>query len=137
MDIKAGRTILRLKEVLSSGLLLLEDNDGSECLEHSKSCIPCHLPIEGTSFSDLAVVLEGFPCFVCGKKKIAATMLVCDQCQHGWHMACLRPPLTTIWTVELSLLSRIFGIWCFHQSYSMILCGFYCVMHVQLENDEL
>jgi hypothetical protein len=36
LDVKAGRTILRVKDVLPSGILLLEGNDGRECREHSK-----------------------------------------------------------------------------------------------------
>ena len=77
LDVRAGRTILRVKEVLPSGLLLLEGKDGRECREHSKNCAPCHLSIEGTVHPELAVVLEGLPCFVCGEKKGAATMLLC------------------------------------------------------------
>ena len=59
-----------------------------------KTMLPCHLPIEGTIHFELAVVLEGFLCFVCEKKKGTATMLLCNQCQRGWHMTCLRLPLT-------------------------------------------
>jgi hypothetical protein len=95
LDVRAGRTILRGKNMLPSDLLLLEGKDGRECREHFKNCAPCHLPIEGTVRLELAVVPEGLSCFVCGEKKIAATMLLCDQCQRGWHMACLRPPLTS------------------------------------------
>lgn len=31
LDVKAGRTILRVKDVLPSGILLLEAKDGREC----------------------------------------------------------------------------------------------------------
>ena len=96
LDVRVGHTILRVKEVLPSGLLLLECKDGRECREHSKNYAPCHLPIKDTVHLELAVVPEGLPCFVCGKKKGAATMLLCYQCQHGWHMACLRPSLTSL-----------------------------------------
>lgn len=96
LDVKAGRTILRVKDVLPSGILLLEGKDGRECREHSKNCAPCHLPIDGSVHPELAVVPDGLPCFVCGEKKGAATMLLCDQCQRGWHMACLTPPLSTL-----------------------------------------
>ena len=44
---------------------------------------------------------------------------------------------STSWTVELSSLPRIFSIWCFHQSYSMIMCGFHHVMHAQMKNNKL
>ena len=38
----------------------------------------------------------GYRCVVCGEKKGAATMLLCDQCQRGWHIACLTLPLSTL-----------------------------------------
>jgi hypothetical protein len=114
MLIRAGRTILWVKEVLPSGLLLLEGKDGRECREHSKNCAPCHLSIEGTVHPELDVVLECLPCFVCGEKKRAATMLLCDQCQRGWHMACLRPPLTSLPSGQWSCLccrgSSVLGV---------------------------
>jgi hypothetical protein len=96
LDVKAERTILRVKDVLPSGILLIEGNDGRECREHSKNCAPCHLPIDGSVHPELAVVPQGLPCYVCGEKKGAATMLLCDHCQCGWHMACLTPPLLTL-----------------------------------------
>ena len=96
LDIKARHTILCVKDILPSGILLLEGKDGQECQEHSKNCASCHLPIEGTLDPEWAVVLEGPPCFISGEKKGAATMLLCDMCQRGWHMACLIPPLTSL-----------------------------------------
>ena len=95
-DIKAMHTILQVKKMLPRGLLLLEDNDGRECHEHSRNCIPYHLPIEDTVHPEPTVMPEDFICFVCGEKKRTATMLLCDQCQRGWHMTCLWPPLTSL-----------------------------------------
>ena len=80
---KTGRTILRVKDVLSSGILLLQGKDGRECREHSKNCALYHLPIDGSVHPELAIVPDGFPCFICGEKKGAATILLCDQCQRG------------------------------------------------------
>ena len=53
LDVKAGRIILQVKEVLPSGVLLLE---GRKCHEHSRNCAPCHLPIDGTIHHELVVV---------------------------------------------------------------------------------
>ncbi len=96
LDVRAGRTILRVKAILPSGVLLLEGKDGQECRDNTKNCAPCHLPIEGTIYPELAVVPAGYRCFMCGESKGAATMLLCDLCQRGWHMACLRPPLAKL-----------------------------------------
>ena len=40
--------------------------------------VPLSSTIEGTIHLKLLVVLEGLPCFVCGEKKWAATMLLWD-----------------------------------------------------------
>ena len=96
LDVRTGRNILRVKEMLPNGVLLLETKGGKKCHEHSKNCAPYHLFIESTFYTELAVILKGLPYFVCGVKKGAATMLLCDQCQHGWHMVCLEPPITTL-----------------------------------------
>ena len=66
LNVRAGRTIFWMKEV------------------------------KGIIHPELAVVPEGLPCFVCGEKKRAAITLLCNKCQRGWHMACLRPPLTSL-----------------------------------------
>ena len=96
LDVKVGRTILRVKEILPSVVLLLEGKDGQECRDHTKNYAPCHLPIEGIILPELVVVPAGYKCVVCREKKDATTMLLCDQCQRGWHMACLTPPLSTL-----------------------------------------
>ena len=44
---------------------------------------------------------------------------------------------STIWTVELSSLSRIFDAWYFHQLHSTILCGFHHLVCAQMKNEEL
>jgi hypothetical protein len=96
LDVRAGRTILRVKAILPSGVLLLEGKDGQECRDNTKNCAPCHLPIEGTVYPELAMVPTEYKCFVCGESKGAATMLLCDLCQQGWHMECLQPPLVNL-----------------------------------------
>ena len=95
-DVKAGRTILRVKDILLSGVLLLEGKVGQDCRDNTKNCAPCHLSIKGTVYLELAVVPPGYKCVVCGEKKGVATMLLCDECQRGWHMACLTPPLSKL-----------------------------------------
>ena len=80
LDVKAGRTILKVKEILPSGVLLLEGKDGQECRDNPKNCAPCHLPIKGIVSLELVVVPTGYKCVVCGEKNGVATMLLCDQC---------------------------------------------------------
>jgi len=94
--VKARHTIFCVKDVLLSGILLLEGKDGQECREHFKNCTPCHLSIEGFVHPELIVVSIVLPYYMCGKKKGVATLLLCDQCQRGWHVAYLMPPLSTL-----------------------------------------
>jgi len=78
--VKAGHTIIYMKDVLPSGILLLEGKDGRKCQEHSKNCVPCYLPIEGSVHPELAILPIGLSCYICNKKKKAAIILLCDQC---------------------------------------------------------
>ncbi len=51
--------------------------------KNPKNCAPCHLPIEGEIYLQLAMVPTIYKCVICGKKKGATTMLLCDLCQQG------------------------------------------------------
>ncbi|BBN08003.1 hypothetical protein Mp_4g07990 [Marchantia polymorpha subsp. ruderalis] len=97
LDVTAGRTILRVREVLPSGVLLLEGRDGVVWKDHVRNCAPCHLPnVDGTMDPSLAIVRASLRCMLCGSAVQAARMLVCDRCSRGWHMSCLTPPIDVI-----------------------------------------
>ena len=97
LDVTAGRTILRVREVLSSGVLMLEGRDGVVWKDHVRNCAPCHLPnVDGTMDPSLAVVRAGLRCMLCGSARDAARMLLCDICSRGWHMSCLTPPVDVV-----------------------------------------
>jgi hypothetical protein len=49
LDVMAGCTILRVQQVLASGVLMLEGRDGVVWKDHVHNCVPCHLPnVDGT-----------------------------------------------------------------------------------------
>ncbi|BBN09865.1 hypothetical protein Mp_4g23350 [Marchantia polymorpha subsp. ruderalis] len=97
LDVTAERTILRVREVLPSGVLLLEGRDDVVWKDHVRNCAPCHLPnVDGTMDPSLAIVRAGLRCMLCGSVGQAARMLVCDRCSRGWHMSCLTPPIYVI-----------------------------------------
>ena len=80
----AGQTILRVREVLPSGVLMLEGRDGMVWKDHVRNCAPCYLPnIDGTVDPSLAHVRAGLKCMLCGSAQGAATMLLCDKCSRG------------------------------------------------------
>jgi hypothetical protein len=97
LDVTAGRTILRVREVLDSGVLMLEGRDGVVWKDHVRNCAPCHLPnVVGTMDPSVAVIRAGSRCMLCGSAGDAARMLVCDRCSTGWHMLCLTPPVDVV-----------------------------------------
>lgn len=87
---------MRIKQALPSGVLLLEGRCGKEWKELMRNCAPCHLPIDGSSDLSLANIPANTPCQVCGLSSGAATLLLCDGCQKGWHCHCLEPPLSAV-----------------------------------------
>jgi hypothetical protein len=97
LDVTAGRTILRVREVLSSGVLMLEGRDGVVWKDHVRNCAPCHLPnVDGVVDPSSARISAGLRCRLCGSAGDAAHMLLCDVCSTGWHMSCLTPALTVV-----------------------------------------
>ena len=94
LDVTRGRVILRVKKVLSRGVLELEGRDGWIWKAHSRNCASCHLPnIDGTVDPNLSVIPTNLKCMLCGRAQGAATMILCDVFSTGWHMRCLIPPL--------------------------------------------
>lgn len=48
-------------------------------------------------------------CYICGGKENDAQQILCDECDHPFHISCLTPPLTEIpveddWLVAVGLL---------------------------------
>jgi hypothetical protein len=65
LDVTACCTILRMREVLVSGILMLEGCDGVVWKDHVRNCAPCHLPnVDGTFDPSLAMVRAGLRCIV-------------------------------------------------------------------------
>lgn len=94
LDIKARRLILCIRNVLPSGILLLEDNDRQNCWEHLKNFTLFYFLIYDY-ISWIGNCANWSPCFVCDEKN-ATTMFLYDQCQCEWHMAYLILPLLTL-----------------------------------------
>lgn len=94
LDSNVGRLILRVKQVLGSGRIVLEGRDKKTVKEHVENCAPCHNPnIDLWQNPRLAQGDVDQACQVCHKVTRGAHMLLCDKCNEGWHMKCLDPPL--------------------------------------------
>jgi hypothetical protein len=84
LDVMACRTILRVREVLASGVFMLEGHDGVVWKDHVRNCVPCHLPnVDGIVDPSLAMVRADLRCMLCGFRGGPTHMLVCDRCSRG------------------------------------------------------
>jgi hypothetical protein len=67
LDVTTGRIILRVREVLGSGVLLLEGRDSKFWKDHTRNCALCHLPhIDGTVHPGTSHISAGLKCQLCG-----------------------------------------------------------------------
>ena len=89
--------ILKVVEVRSSGVLLLENQVGARFTKHMETCTPCGLSnVEGTVHPDIVKPAWNFPCSVCGDHRHGSKMLLCDGCNLGFHTYCLPVPLPDV-----------------------------------------
>jgi hypothetical protein len=95
--IKARPEILRVVEARPSGVLKLQGKCGTFLYVNASNCTPCHVPgIDGTIDPRLAEVPSSKACEICHRTSGESTMLFCDACNAGYHMACLSPPITQL-----------------------------------------
>jgi hypothetical protein len=97
LGIKARNEVLTVKEIRRSGVLVLENQAGVTFNKHMDHCVPCLLPnIAGETYARLSKPGEDLPCQECQSPHNWADMLLCDNCDQGYHTYCLSPPLTEI-----------------------------------------
>lgn len=99
LEPSTGCVILRVKALRPSGVLLLEGSDGCTTTDHSKDCAPCHLPnLDATIVTAIAgwVPPRNYPCQVYQSPEDPELMLLCDGCNGGFHLYCLKPPLQDV-----------------------------------------
>jgi hypothetical protein len=97
LDASSSRTILRIKAIRPSGVLELQGADGRTIQDHSKNCAPCHLPnLDPTIITSTWIPPLDYPCQVCQRIDDADQMLLCDNCNGGYHLFCLKPELTQV-----------------------------------------
>jgi transposase InsO family protein len=97
LGLRARPEILKVIDVKSSGVLVLENQAGRHITTHKEQCVPCLLPnVEGTTHPGLIRPSAKLPCTRCGDYRKGAVMLLCDHCDAPYHTYCLNPPLTEI-----------------------------------------
>ncbi|KAH9559154.1 hypothetical protein CY35_06G044000, partial [Sphagnum magellanicum] len=74
-------TILRIKVIRPSGVLQLQGANGHTIRDYSKNCVPCHLP----NLDPTIIMIDN-----------ADQMLLCDNCNGGYHLFYLKPELIQV-----------------------------------------
>ena len=68
LNVTVSQVILRVKKVLSRGVLELEGRDGWIWKDHSRNCALCDLlNIDGTVDPNLSVIHINLKCMLCGR----------------------------------------------------------------------
>jgi hypothetical protein len=97
LGIKARNEVLSVVEVRDSGVLLLQNQAGRTIEKHHEHCVPCMLPnLLGDTYAGLVKPQADLACQVCRDHHHWESMLLCDNCDSGWHIYCLDPPLEEV-----------------------------------------
>jgi hypothetical protein len=88
---------ISIKAIRPSGVLELQRVDGRTIRDHSKNCAPCHLPnLDPTIITSTWIPPLDYPCQVCQRTDDADQMLLCDNCNGGYHLFYFKPELTQV-----------------------------------------
>jgi transposase InsO family protein len=97
LGIRARNEVMRVEEVRDTGVLILINQAGQRFEKHMEHCAPCMLPnLLGETYAGLSKPQEDLPCQVCRDHRHGDLMLLCDNCDSGWHTFCLQPPLDSV-----------------------------------------
>ncbi|KAH9538943.1 hypothetical protein CY35_15G034200 [Sphagnum magellanicum] len=95
LDISYGRTILRIKVIKPSNVLELQRANNRTIWDHSKNCAPCHLPnLDLTIITSTWIPPLDCSCQVCQRIDGANKMLLCNNCNGGYHLFYLKLEFT-------------------------------------------
>ena len=101
LDTATNPRVLRVKSIQDNGILELQGADARVIKENMKNCAPCLLPdVDGSVDPLRATITDSVACEVCQRADGEDTMLLCDQCNKGYHMECMVPALTEVPTGE-------------------------------------
>jgi hypothetical protein len=92
LGIRTRHEIVQVMEVRPSGVLALQNQAGVRIDKHAEHCVPCMLPnVIGETYAGLVKPPADHPCRVCHDHRNWDTMLLCDNCDAGYHTYCLTP----------------------------------------------
>ena len=89
--------VLRIVEIKPSGVVVMEGSDAARREEQIKNIAHCPLPILDTKmYPERYFRGPSLHCQVCGTRRRATKMVVCDKCNAGCHIWCLDKPLMRV-----------------------------------------
>jgi hypothetical protein len=102
LDTFSGRTILMIKTIKPSDVLELQGINGCIIRDHSKNYVPSHLlNLDLTIITSTWSPPLDYPCQVCQRTYNVDHMMLCNNCNGGYHLFCFKSELiqvpTGIW----------------------------------------
>ncbi len=93
-----------------SGVLELQRANERTIQDHPKNYAPCHLPnLNPTTITSTWIPPLDYPCQVCQRTDDADQMLLCNNCNGGYHLFYLKLELiqipTSLWYCSLCSLA--------------------------------
>ena len=89
--------VLRIVELKDSGVVVMEGSDAARWEEQVKNVAHCPLPILDTKMYPVRYYRgPSVHCRVCGTRHRGSKMVLCEACQHGYHIWCLDKPLLRV-----------------------------------------
>jgi hypothetical protein len=83
--------------IRASSVLELQGADERTIRDHSKNCAPCHLSnLDPIVITSTWIPPLDYPCQVCQSTDDVDQMLLCDNCNGGYHLFCLKLELTQV-----------------------------------------
>eukprot|EP00854_Cymbomonas_tetramitiformis_P034573 gene34573-biopygen33611 len=91
MEVATKPAIPKLVKVQRDGVVVLEDSAKLREKSTVQSIAPCHLQVKDQHDCSAAIPSKHLACEKCKRTDGEASMLLCDTCNHGYHIWCLKP----------------------------------------------
>ena len=89
--------ILRVMELRGSGVVVLQSRDGATVTRQVSQLAQCSIPVsDHTIHPEKYWKKDTVHCQVRGSRRDPALMLLCDNCNKGFHTFCLDAPLREV-----------------------------------------
>ena len=94
LQVPAYPHVLRIVELRASGVVILEGSDAARCTRQMRDVAHCPLPFLDTTLHPGRYYRgASVACHGCGEKNDGKNMVLCDGCQEGYHIYCMKVPL--------------------------------------------